>query len=254
MSSYNDFGQVYDVLTQNIDYKSIAIFIKNISNNMGVKGKIFLDVGCGTGSLCEEMFKLEYDVLGIELSESMLSCAMEKKYEKNLNILYLNQDMRYMDMYGTIDIISCTLDTVNHLENSEEVLKFFKKVELFLDPEGVFIFDINTIYKHQNILKDNIFTYDLDDVFCVWQNQLISQDIVKIILNIFTKKENNEYYRLYEEITEKAYSEEEIEGLLDLSGLKVVNKYDGHTLDNVQKKSERITYVIMKKGRFKNIE
>ncbi|MDK2802965.1 MAG: class I SAM-dependent methyltransferase [Oscillospiraceae bacterium] len=254
MNYYNDFGQVYDVLTQNIDYKSIASFIKNISKNIGVKGNIFLDVGCGTGSLCEEMFKLEYDVLGIELSESMISCAMEKKYEKNLNILYLNQDMRYMDMYGTIDIISCTLDTVNHLENNRDVLMFFKKVELFLDPEGVFIFDMNTIYKHQNILKDNIFTYDYEDVFCVWQNQLMKENIVKITLNIFTKKEDNEYYRLYEEIDEKAYTEEEIEDILDLSGLKVVNKYDGHTFENIQKKSERITYVVVKKGRFKNNE
>lgn len=187
MSAYGCFADVYDTLTSNIDYKELAGYYDRIITSHGGKKGILLDLACGTGSMSMQLSALGYDVIGVDLSTEMLSVAKEKPHK---NIEYLCQDMCELDMYGTIDVTVCVLDSINHLDSKEDILRCFKSVSLFCDPKGLFVFDINTVRKHREVLADNTFVYDMEKVYCVWQNYLDSDSEdsrVDIALDIFTE-------------------------------------------------------------------
>ncbi|MDE6708046.1 MAG: class I SAM-dependent methyltransferase, partial [Oscillospiraceae bacterium] len=148
--SYTNFAEFYDNLTKNVNYAKRAerlhyLIQKYIQTD--TDGTLLLDLACGSGSLSEELAKLGYDVIGVDNSPAMLNQAMQKKFASNLQIQYLCQDMRELDMFGTIDITVCMLDSLNHLDSLEDIQKVFQKVSLFAQPKGLFIFDMNTLYK-----------------------------------------------------------------------------------------------------------
>ena len=149
----------------------------------------------------------------------MLCEAMEKSSEEGLNILYLRQKMQNIDLYGTINTCICTLDSINHLTDEKDVAKTFDRVGLFMDDDGLFIFDVNTVYKHRRVLCDNAFVYETDKVFCVWQNSLSENDVVEINLDFF-EEENGVYYRTSESFCERAYSDECIRKMLSDADLR----------------------------------
>ena len=246
MNSYHKFAQYYDILTSNIDYQKHSDYYDNIiSQHMPDKG-ILLDLACGTGSLSEAMAKKGYDVIGVDLSEEMLSIALDKKFDSGLPIQYLCQDMCRLDMYGTIDVTICALDSLNHLPDINSVKRAIERVSLFLNPGGIFIFDINTIYKHKNILGNNTFVYDTDDVYCIWQNTYNKKDdSVLIELNFFEK--DSDIYRRYDEsFTEKAYKINELTKICENSGLEVLNIFDYLTDNLPREDSEKLTVVTRK--------
>ena len=176
MSGYGKFAWFYDRLTDNVEYDKIAAAVDRYVERFGGRKNILLDIACGTGSLCERFAKMGYDVIGIDSSEQMLNAALDKKYDSGLPIQYLCQDMTKLDMYGTVDVTVCTLDSINHLTDIEAVMKVFERVSLFAYPDGLFIFDVNTVYKHREVLSNNAFVYDLDGLFCVWQNEYNAED------------------------------------------------------------------------------
>lgn len=128
------------------------------------------------------------DVYGIDASAEMLSEAMQKSSEKGLNILYLKQKMQNLNLYGTIDTCICTLDSINHITKEEDVTKAFERVAFFMDKDGLFVFDVNTVYKHEQVLANNTFVYETDKVFCVWQNTLRENCVTDIDLDFLKKK------------------------------------------------------------------
>ena len=155
-SNYNFFSYYYDKLTQNVNYQKRAqYFQKVIEKYLGEEKCILLDLACGTGSLSEEFAKMGYDVIGVDYSEEMLNIALDKKFDSGLNIQYLCQDMRNIDMFGTVKVTVCALDSINHLSSLEDIKKVFEKVSLFTEPGGIYIFDINTKYKHKKIFTAN---------------------------------------------------------------------------------------------------
>ncbi len=243
--SYSSFGSVYDLLTENVDYTSICAKICSLLRENGVGKGLLLDNACGTGTLSVLLAKEGYDVISADSSAEMLSVAMGKANENTVNILFLNQSMTELDLYGTINACVCTLDSVNHLDNFEQVKKAFETVSLFLEKGGVFIFDVNTLYKHKEVLKDNIFVYDTEKVYCVWQNEP-DGDSVHISLDFFTEDENGSYLRTGEYFTETAYGLTELKNLLEESGFYVKNIFDGYTDKPVNKKTERAVFVCIK--------
>ncbi len=245
MSGYSVFARYYDQLTANIDYKGRAEYFGQIIRRFDqTDNNILLDLACGTGSISQEMARQGFDVIGVDLSEEMLGIAIEKKFDSGLNIQYLCQDMRNIDMFGTIGITICALDSINHLSTAEDVRQVFEKVALFAEPKGLFIFDVNTLYKHRNILANNTFTYETDNVYCVWENSLDPKtDEVKMELVFFEKEENGLWSRSSDSFSEKAYSEELIEQLLDECGLELVAKYGDDSFDPPKEDSQRIVYV-----------
>lgn len=241
MNSYNAFAEVYDRLTDNVEYKKRAVYLHTLLNENAIASDAtVLDLACGTGNLTVELACLGYDMIGVDISTDMLSKALGKVGE--LPILLLRQNMTELDLYGTIDAAVCTLDSLNHLDSSESVRKAITKVGLFMNPGGIFIFDVNTIYKHRTILADNTFVYDCDDVYCVWQNRLNPDDSVDINLDIF-EKIGKTYYRSGESFKEKAYPLDDIKKWLNEAEFKIIDIYDEMTFKKLNEKTERAVFV-----------
>lgn len=249
MSGYNAFAEVYDKLTDNIEYKKRADYVSTLFDRYGVRGKEpILDLACGTGSLTIELAKLGYDMIGVDSSYAMLSQAQNKKYEENVDVLFLCQDMTELDLYGTISGAICMLDSLNHLDSAEDVKRTIEKVGLFMEHGGIFIFDVNTIYKHREILGNNTFVYDCDDVYCVWQNSLNDDDSVDISLDIFERKDGA-YYRSGEEFSERAYPIGQYKKWLGDAGFELLHIYDEMSDRELNDRTQRAVFVARYKNR-----
>lgn len=244
MSGYSAFARYYDELTANIDYVKRGEYFHSLIKKFGkTDGKILLDLACGTGSISGVMAELGYDVIGVDNSDEMLGIAIEKKFDKGLNIQYLCQDMRKIDMFGTVDVTVCALDSINHLSSLNDVRKVFEGVAFFSEIGGLFIFDVNTLYKHRRILADNTFTYETNNVYCIWENTLdAGTDEVRMHLEFFEREENGMYSRSSDDFSEKAYSEEELEKLLEECGFELLAKYGDDTYEAPADTTQRIVY------------
>ena len=253
MPSYSAFAQFYDGLMTNAEYQKRCDYLCELLKRHRHDFGITLDLACGTGSLTRLLAKKGVDVYGIDASAEMLCEAMEKSAEEGLNILYLRQKMQNIDLYGTINTCICTLDSINHLTDEKDVAKTFDRVGLFMDDDGLFVFDVNTVYKHRSVLCDNTFVYETDKVFCVWQNSLSENDVVEINLDFF-EEENGVYYRTSESFCERAYSDECIRKMLSDAGFETEAVYGDLSFDMPKNDEQRVIYVArMKKSRNKKI-
>ena len=245
--SYDNFSRFYDFLTDNVEYEKRADYFCRLLSMCGIRDGILLDLACGTGSISVEMAKRGFEVIGVDSSIGMLNAARQKSYESGEQILLLNQSMDDIDLYGTVDCAVCVLDSINHLSDAEQVKRTFEKVSLFMNPGGAFAFDVNTLYKHKNILADNAFVYDLDEFYCVWQNNFNEEDgSVDISLDFF-EEEDGVYYRSCESFTEKAYDLTDIEKWLEESGFEVIEIFDDMTMEKVHPETERAVFLAKKK-------
>lgn len=246
MSRYGSFAEYYDSLTSNVDYKKTAEYVSDILNENGIEKGILLDLACGTGTLSLIMAQNGYDVIGIDNSPEMLGEAREKAFEAGEDILFLCQDMCSIDLYGTVDCTVCLLDSLNHLESKEELLEAFKRVSLFTVPGGLFVFDVNTEYKHKYVLGDNTFVYENDDVYCVWQNEYDDESkTVEIFLDFF-QEENGLYRRSSEYFAERAFSDSDIRNLLSETGFTDIKAYGELIKTAPSDTEERVFYVARK--------
>ena len=245
--SYDIFSGFYDRLTDNVEYEKRADYFCRLLSMCGAEDGILLDLGCGTGNMSLLMAERGYEVIGVDSSIGMLNVAQQKMFESGNQLLLLNQSMQDIDLYGTVDCAICVLDGINHLSGAEDVKKTFGKVSLFMNKGGVFAFDVNTIYKHRNVLADNCFVYDFDDLFCAWQNNYNSEDnSVEITLDFF-EEEDGVYYRSCESFSEQAYELCDIRAWLEEAGFEVVGIYDDLTTENVSPESQRAVFLTKKK-------
>lgn len=246
MSRYGSFAEYYDSLTSNVDYRKTAEYVSDILNENGINKGILLDLACGTGTMSLIMAQKGYDVIGVDNSPEMLGEAREKAFEAGEDILFLCQDMCSIDLYGTVDCTVCLLDSLNHLESKEELLETFKRVSLFTVPGGLFVFDVNTEYKHKYVLGDNTFVYDNDDVYCVWQNEYDDESkTVEIFLDFF-QEENGLYRRSSEYFSERAFSDSDIKNLLSEAGFTDIKAYGELRKTAPSDTEERVFYVARK--------
>ncbi len=242
MSGYRLFSQYYDNLTFNVDYKKRADYIQSVLSLCGHDMGLTLDLACGTGTLTVELKRRGVDIFGIDGSYDMLSQAMDKAYDEELEMLFLCQQMEHLDLYGTIDTCICTLDSLNHIVEKEKLQQVFDRVALFMNPDGYFLFDVNTVYKHRHILGDNTFVYDTDKVYCVWQNSLKENNIVNIDLDMF-ERESEAYHRYTEHFKERAYEIGELQEMLKNAGFDVKAVYHDLTTEPLREDSDRAVFV-----------
>ena len=243
MSSYTAFSQYYDALTQNVGYAERADYLCRLLERWQHPAGITLDLACGTGSLTCELKKRGLDVYGIDASPDMLAQAQGKAGEQGLSILFLCQKMQQIDLYGTIATCFCTLDSINHLPGPEDVQRTFSRVALFMEQDGLFIFDVNTLYKHEEILGNHAFLYDTETVFCAWQNRYDpTSHRVHIDLDFF-EKEGRVYRRSSEHFTERAYPLEEITAMLEKAGFQVLEILEENTFSPVKEDTQRAVFV-----------
>ncbi len=237
--AYETFADYYDLLTDNVGYKVRADYIESLCESIGHDMGLTLDLACGTGSLTLELKKRGVDIYGIDASMEMLSVAQQKAYEAEESILYLCQKMQSIDLYGTIDTCLCTLDSINHMTDIKDVKKTFERVSLFMNKGGIFLFDVNTPYKHEKVLSDNVFVFDTDEVYCVWQNTPKENNITDISLDFFIPEGDN-YYRMREEFSERAYPIDTLGEMLEDSGFELVSVFGDMTFEAPKADEQRL--------------
>lgn len=246
--SYGVFSEFYDALTANVSYDTVAQALSSLLTRYGKGRGLLLDLACGTGSVSVRLAEKGYEVIGVDLSPEMLSEAQNKAYSAGQNILFLCQDMTKLDLYGTVDAAVCTLDGLCHLPDEESVSAALGKVSLFMNPGGVFLFDVNSVYKHRAVLGNNTFVYDTDDVYCVWQNILLSDGVtVQMDLDFFEPvSDAGDYVRQSERFTERAYPRETLEAMLKKAGFTVLDVFDGYSGKPAHDTSERLLFAVRK--------
>ncbi len=238
---YESFAYLYDRLTDDIDYNSFLEFTKKKFEKYGLNAELVLELACGTGSLTQLLCKQGYDVIGLDFSSDMLEVAREKCPET----LFINQDMTEFELYGTVDAIVCYLDSINYITDKRKLLKMFKLVNNYLNHGGLFIFDINSEYKLKNIIGNNCFVRNDEEIFYSWENELL-KDRVNFYLTFFTENEDGSFERFDEMHTERIYKEEELKELLKKAELKLLETVYDFKNTKKSKKSERIFFVAYK--------
>jgi len=182
-------------------------------------------------------------MIGIDLSDDMLSIAMEKATNENLDIRFIRQDMTAFELYGSVDAIICTLDSVNYITSPAKLQKMFELAKYYLNPNGILIFDISSEHKLTNILGNNSFINDLDDVFFTWENEYnLKTKICKFFLTFFIKN-GAKYERIDEVQSQRVYKASDINKYLEKSGLKAVGFFDSLSFNKPTEFSERLFFV-----------
>lgn len=246
MGAYESFAQYYDRLTKNVEYTRRADYLCSLLEKWQHEPGLTLDLACGTGSMTLELARRGFDVYGVDGSMEMLAEAQQKAADEGMSLLFLCQKMQMLDLYGTIDTAFCVLDSINHLTSEKEVQKAFERVSLFMAPGALFVFDVNTPYKHREILADNTFVYDTGDVYCVWQNSLDEKtDTVHISLDFF-ERSGSLYRRSCEHFSERAYSLDHLSAMLEQAGLEVLAVYDDLTTEAPGETCQRAVFVAKK--------
>lgn len=244
--AYTAFASVYDEFMDNVPYDEWCEYIDDLLKSNGIKDGLVLDLGCGTGKLTRRLKAKGYDMIGIDNSEDMLSIAREKSDD---SILYLMQDMREFELYGTVGAVISICDCVNYITEKDELLEVFKLVNNYLEKDGIFIFDINTEYKYEQVIGDSVIADNRDDESFIWENTYYSDEkINEYEVTLFLKQENGLYEKHVETHYQRAYDLEEIKELIKLSGMELVAVYDAFTKEPVREDSERI-YIVAREGR-----
>lgn len=245
--SYSYFAKVYDLLTDNAEYAKAAERYVALAARYGKGSGRAVDLGCGTGSLSVELCRLGYDVIGVDISPDMLSHAYNKAADKKLPIQFVCQDMTELELGGKVDVIFSYLDCIDHLPSMSEVKRTFERCAMHLDEGGLFIFDVNTVYKHREILSDNVFVFEREGLFCIWQNFYNEEnDSVDILLDFFEETDDGRYERYSEEFTERAYILGDISRRLEEAGFEVLGVYDEMTDAPASENSERAVFCARK--------
>ena len=254
MEAYTSFARVYDTFMDNIPYEEWCEYLTGLMREYGVRDGLVLDLGCGTGNMTELLAKAGYDMIGADNAEEMLEIAMEKRDKSGHDILYLLQDMREFELYGTMRAAVSICDSMNYITEDEDLLEVFKLVNNYLDPEGVFIFDLNTVYKYEKILGEQTIAENREDASFIWDNYYDEEEqINEYDLALFIPEGKDGLYRKYEEVHyQRAYELELVKELLEKAGMEFVAAYDAFTKNPVNEKSERIYVIAREHGKKKN--
>lgn len=250
MEAYTSFARVYDTFMDNIPYEEWAEYLTALLKEYNVTDGLVLDLGCGTGTMTELLASKGYDMIGADYSEDMLEIAMEKRAESGYDILYLLQDMREFELYGTVRAVVSVCDSVNYITEEEDLEEVFRLVNNYLDPKGVFIFDFKTLYNYQTVLGDRTIAEKREECSFIWDNYYYEDEkINEYELTLFIQDEGD-MYRKFEEIHyQRAYTLEDMIRLVKASGLEFVTAYDAFTKNAPNEKSERIYIVARENGK-----
>ena len=175
MTAYSEFARVYDLFMDNVDYEAWCRYLTDCLEEHGITDGLLLELGCGTGTMTELLAKAGYDMIGVDNSEEMLAEAMEKRAVSGLDILYLQQDMQEFELYGTVRAIVSVCDSLNYLTEEEDLREVFRLVNNYLDPGGIFIFDMNSDYKYRELLGDRTIAENREEGSFIWENSFDPQ-------------------------------------------------------------------------------
>ena len=230
MDAYTGFAEVYDLFMDQVPYEKWSRRITEILKEYGISDGLVLDLGCGTGSMTELLADAGYDMSGVDASEEMLELAYEKRAESGHDILYLLQDMREFELYGTVRAIISVCDSLNYITEEEDLLQVFRLVWNYLDPDGVFFFDMNTIYKYSKMLGETTIAENREEGSFIWENYYDPEEqLNQYDLTLYIRDEDDRYTRFEETHIQKAYALERVLELLQQAGMKAEQIFDSDT-------------------------
>lgn len=250
MEAYTSFAEVYDQFMDNVPYREWADFLQEILQKEGISDGLVLDLGCGTGSMTEELAGRGYDMIGVDNSEDMLEIAMEKRQESGHDILYLLQDMQEFELYGTVRAAVSVCDSLNYITDPEELKQVFCLVNNYLDPGGLFLFDINTVHKYRDVLGDTTIAEDREEASFIWENSYDPESRINTYeLAVFLPREDGLYEKCEELHCQRGYEKAEIEKLLKEAGMEIEGVYEAYTDKPASKDSERLLFIAKEHGK-----
>ena len=249
MDSYTGFAEFYDLFMDNIPYEEWSTYLISLLHDYGIKDGLVLDMGCGTGNITELLANAGYDMIGIDNSEDMLSAAMDKRYDSGLDILYLLQDMREFELYGTVAAAVSICDSMNYILEYDELVQVFKLVNNYLDPHGIFIFDMNTIHKYENI-GDTVIAENREEGSFIWENSYFAdKKLNQYDLTIFAKDDDERYTKFEETHVQRGYSLDEVKSALCDAGLEFITAYSAFTREPVNGNEDRMYIIAREHGK-----
>lgn len=292
MASYESFARVYDLFMSDTPYDDWCDYLHGLLLKYGVADGLVLELGCGTGAMTQRLARLGYDMIGVDNSIDMLEIAREKQpdirndlsdadmpdsampggskaldfaisgewnvsmtsnvKEKESDILYLLQDMREFELYGTVRAVVSVCDSMNYITEEDDLLQVFRLVNNYLDPGGIFIFDLNTEYKYRELLSDNVFAENREEGSFIWENWYEEETgLNEYDLTLYIRKDSSdECYERYEEThIQRAWPIDCVCSLLAEAGLRLEAVYDAFTEDDPRQESERVYFVARETGK-----
>ena len=249
MTAYESFATVYDLFMDNVPYKTWADNLTALLARHGICRGLVADLGCGTGAMTRELAARGFDMTGIDGSCDMLGVAMEQPAD---GILYLCQDLREMELYGTMAAMVSVCDTMNYLTSEEDLRRVFSLVNNYLDPGGIFVFDMNTPYKYASVLRDQTFAENRAEGSFIWENEYDEERRLNYYgLTLFLRREDGAYDKYEEEHVQRAYRPEEVKEALREAGMLFVECLDADTLGELREDSQRMYIVARENGKTK---
>ncbi len=262
MEAYQDFAYVYDEFMDATPYEEWAALLSQLIEKHGIskperdakdtlesEKNLVVDLGCGTGTLTKLLYDKGYDMIGVDNSESMLGIAMEKREESGAEILYLLQDMRELELYSTVGTVVSVCDSVNYILEEEELQQVFSLVNNYLYPNGIFIFDFNTVYKYEEVIGDTTIAENREDCSFIWENYYDEESqLNEYDVTIFVRE--GEFFRRFQEThVQRGYTVEQMTRIVEQAGMLVVEVLDADTLEAVTPDSERVYVVAREQGK-----
>lgn len=263
MKEYGDFAEVYDELMDNVPYEKWGDTLENLIKKYGVskpdreteellesERNLVVDLGCGTGTLTELMYKKGYDMVGVDASEAMLNVAMKKKGISGAEILYLQQDMRELELYSTVGTVYSVCDSLNYILEEEELGAVFALVNNYLFPGGIFIFDFNTDYKYRQVIGECTIAENREDCSFIWENFYdVEEEINECSLTVFVRAEGENFRRFTESHLQRGYRVEQITALVEEAGMTLLEVMDADTGGAATDRSQRVYVVARERGK-----
>ncbi len=253
MEAYTGFAQVYDLFMDNVPYGQWSEYVISLLKEYGVEDGLVLELGCGTGKMTRRLAAAGYDMIGRDNSEEMLQVAKEAESlgaGGQPDILYLLQDMREFELYGTVLAVVSVCDSINYILEEEELGKVFGLVNNYLDPGGIFIFDLNTQYKYREVLGEAVFCENREEGSFIWENFYDEERrLNQYDLTLFIQEEGKRYRKYEETHLQRGYGELQVKALLEQAGMEFVAMFDAFTREPVKETSERIYMIAREKGK-----
>ncbi len=251
MDAYTGFAEVYDLFMEDVPYEEWCELITGILQEHHVMEGLVLDLGCGTGTLTRLLADSGYDMIGVDGSEEMLMEAREKTVSQE--ILYLCQDMREFELYGTVRAIVSTCDTMNYLLTPEDFIRTVRLVNNYLDPDGIFIFDLNTLYKFRELMGNATIAENAENASFIWENYFDEETgRNEYDLTLFVRRENGMFERRTELHEEQGYTIEQVQSFLAAGGMEFVRMFDAETGGQPDETSEKVFFIAKEHGKTKN--
>ncbi|MGN0271894.1 MAG: class I SAM-dependent DNA methyltransferase [Lachnospiraceae bacterium] len=247
MDAYTSFAEVYDMFMDNVPYEEWSRYLTELLKEYRIEEGVVCELGCGTGKMTRLLADTGYDMIGVDMSEDMLAIA---SMENPQQILYLCQDMRELELYGTVAAVVSVCDSMNYLLEEDDLLQVFQRVNEYLEPGGVFLFDLNTIYKYETLLGETTICENRPEGSFIWENYYDAEEqINEYDLTLFIQEKENLYRKFEETHYQRGYSMEKIRTLLEEAGMEFVTAYDACTKNPPREDSERIYIVAREKGK-----